>query len=184
MIKFYKKFFLLNLKDYPNIGIDFPINVALFIFFIGIMFVSIVVNFRRSRIELMIRQLKRHNASSEENAKTLKELRLDNFIFRILLSREGQLTKLVKRVGEKNYSYEEYMALSKKERDEKIDFENARFFLREEGMERSTKILEAHAPTILNTVLLLIFILAIFVCLSLVMPSLVELLDNYIGKIK
>ena len=101
MLNFYKKYFLLNLKDYPNIDVDFPITLAFFIFFIGLMAVSVTVNFRRSKIELMVRQLKRHNAESEENAKTLKELRLDNIIFKLLLAREGQLTKLVKRVGEK-----------------------------------------------------------------------------------
>ena len=35
MINFYKKYFLFNLKDYPNINVDFPITLALFIFFIG-----------------------------------------------------------------------------------------------------------------------------------------------------
>lgn len=184
MINFYKKYFLLNLKDYPNINVDFPITLALFIFFIGLMFVSIVVNFKRSKIELTVRQLKRHNAESEESAKTLKELRLDNAIIKFLLSREGQITKLVKRTGEKNYSYEEYMALSRKERNEKIDFENAKFYLREEGMERSEKILESSSPTLLNTILLCVFILAIFVCLSLAMPSLLNLIDSYIGKHK
>jgi hypothetical protein len=184
MLNFYKKYFLLNLKDYPNIDVDFPITLALFIFFIGLMAVSVTVNFRRSKIELMVRQLKRHNAESEESAKTLKELRLDNIIFKLLLAREGQLTKLVKRVGEKNYSYEEYMALSRKERNEKINFENAKFYLREEGMERSNKIIESHSPTLLNTILLCVFILAIFVCLSLVMPSIMNLIDNYIGRHK
>lgn len=184
MLKFYKKYFLLNLKSYPNLDVDFPITLVLFIFFIGLMIVSVVVNFKRSKIELTLRQLKRHNAESEESAKTLKELRLDNFVIKFLLSREGQLTKLVKRVGEKNYSYEEYMALSRKERNEKIDFENAKFYLREEGRERSEKILESSSPTLLNTILLCVFILAIFVCLSLVMPTLINLIDSYIGKYK
>ena len=184
MINFYKKYFLLNLKDYPNINVDFPITLVLFIFFIGLMLVTIIINFRRSRIELMVRQLKRHNATDSESAKTLKELKLDNIIFKLLLSSEGQLTKLVKRVGEKNYSYEEYMALSRKERNEKIDFENAKFYLREEGMERTEKILESSSPTLINTILLCVFILAIFVCLSLAMPYLLNLIDSYIGKYK
>ena len=101
-----------------------------------------------------------------------------------MLIRESQLTKLVKRVGEKDYTYEEYLALPKSERTKKINLSEAKFFLREDEMERTEKILNAHSPTVLNTVLLCVFILAIFVCLSLVMPSLLNLLDNYIAQNK
>ena len=184
MFKFYKKIFLLNLKDYPNIGIDLPITVVLFFLFLAFMLVTIIVNYRRAKMELMIRQLKRHNALNQENAKTLTELRLNSFIFRRLLSVEGQLTKLVQRVGEKEYTYEEYLALSSKDRKNKINFAEAKFFIRESEKERAEKIMDAPTPTVLNTILLSVLIIALFICVSLALPSLLELIDNYIGQRK
>ena len=179
MYEFYKKFFLLNLKEYSNINIDFPITALLFAVSIAFIAVIIIVNFRRNRTELLVRQLKRHKAISEETALTLSEIKLDNFIFRKLLSAEGQLTKLVGRAGEKKYTYEEYIALTKgKDKSETINFEKARFYLRAESNERITHILEGGSPTVLNTVLLCILVLAAFVCISFIMPGILNIINN------
>ncbi len=179
MYEFYKKFFSLNLKDYPNINIDFPITILLFALAFAFITVIIIVNFRRNRIELLIRQLKRREAISEESALTLSEIKLDSFIFKKLLSAEGQLTKLVGRAGEKKYTYEEYIALTKNGgKGESINFSNARFYLRKESEERVTHILESGSPTVLNTILLCVLVLAVFVCISLIMPGILNLINN------
>ena len=179
MYEFYKKFFLLNLKDYQNINIDFPITVLLFALSLAFVAVIIIVNFRRNRIELLIRQLKRRDAVSEESALTLSEIKLDNFVFRKMLSSEGQLTKLVGRAGEKKYTYEEYIALTKgKNNMESIDFRKARFYLRNESDERTKHILEGSSPTVLNTVLLCVLVLASFVCISFIMPGILNIINN------
>ena len=92
MYEFYKKFFLLNLKDYPNIGINFPITILLAALSLAFIAVIIIVNFRRSKIELIIRQLKRHEAVSEDSAITLGEMKLDSFIFIIIIPTLWQQT--------------------------------------------------------------------------------------------
>lgn len=184
MYEFYKKFFLLNLKDYPNIGINFPITILLAALSLAFIAVIIIVNFRRSKIELIIRQLKRHEAVSEDSAITLGEMKLDSFIFKRLLSMEGQLTKIVGRAGETKYTYEEYIALIKKGKGaDAIDFSTARFYLREEGQQRANQILEIGAPTVLNTVLSCILVVAVFVCLSFVLPGILRLINDYLGTL-
>lgn len=185
MYEFYKKYFLLNLKDYPSLGIDLYITVILFIFSLVFIAVTIIVNFRRAKMELLLRQLKRRDALNEESAKTLKELRLGGFVFHRLLSVEGQLTKLVGRVGEVKYSYKEYIDLLKKrgaKKSEKIDFSTARFYIRDVKNPRTIKLLENDSPTILNTILLCVLIIAIFVCLALLLPGLMGMINDFIAS--
>lgn len=184
MYEFYKKFFLLNLKDYPSIGIDLPITIILFSFTLIFMGVTIIVNYRRAKIELILRQLKRHNATNEESAVTLKSLKLNNAIYRRMLSVDGQMTKLVARAGEIKYTYEEYIAMTKKRggKTEKTDFDKASFYIRNPDDQRTIKILENGAPTILNTILVCILILAIFVCLAFSLPGLLDVLNDFIAS--
>ncbi len=183
MYEFYKKIFLLNLKDYPNINIDFPITILLLALTLAFIAVIIIINYRRAKTEVLLRRLKRHEATSEENALTLSELKLPGFVYQKLLSSDGQLSKLVGRAGEKKYTYEEYIAFTKNGgKDEKIDFSCAKFYLREEGTERTTQILEAGAPTVLNTVLLCVLVFSVFVCISFILPHILTLINNYLGK--
>ncbi len=181
MYAFYKKYFLINLADYPNIGIDFPITIVLLCFFAALIVTTIVVNLRRSKIETIIKQLSRYSAYSESDAKTLSELKLDNKAFRYLLSKpEGQIASMISRVGEKKPTYEEYM--SKDYKTEKIDFEEARFYIKEEARDRAKKVLELGSATPLNTILFCLLLLAVYICLALLMPGILSAINGYLGS--
>ena len=134
-----KKYFYINLKDYPSIGIDLYINQILLWFAIGIIVASFAISFNRTTINIILKKLLRRNALDEGAALTLGELGINSWRTRLLLSGSGQLRRLVGRVGEKNYSYDEFVKLNKekKYKEEKVDFTTARFYLRAESMDRS-----------------------------------------------
>ncbi len=185
MYAIYKQYFLINLKDYPNIGLDFYITIFISCFALALIVTTIFVNYKRSKIELLMRQLTRHNAKSEESAKTLSELKLDTKVFRYLLSKEnGQLGVMVSRVGETKPTYEEYMKSIKTKgyKEEKIDFALARFYIKESGKERAEKVLEMGAPSVLNTLLFCILIVALYVCLTFLMPGILTYINDILKK--
>ncbi len=177
---FYKKYFLLNLEDYPNIGGDFPISAFLLILAVGFIITTVIVNYRRAKMTAIITRLTRLEATSEESARTISELRLDTRVIRSLLSKtDGQLAAVVARAGAKAPTYEEFM--SKGYKKEKIDFSEARFYISESGRDRAKRILDMGAPTVLNTVLFSILIFAVYICLVLLMPALLSALNDYLG---
>ncbi len=177
---FYKRYLLLNLKDYPNIGIDFPITAVLFILALGLIATTIAVNIRRAKIAAVVMRLCRLDATSEDRAITISEMRLNTKSYRSLLSKtDGELATIVARVGAVKPTYEEYM--SKKYKNDKIDFTQARFYISKEGSERAGRILDIGAPTVLNTILFSVLILAIFICLTFLMPGLMSILNDYLG---
>lgn len=184
MYTFYKKYFLINLQDYPNIGLDFPITIFLACFFFALIVTTLIVNYRRHKMEELIKALTRHGATDETEAKTLGELKLDNKVFRHLLSREGQITKLVGRVGEVKPTYEEYIEKTKRKeyKDEKIDFSSARFFIRDEGRDRAKRIVEYGNISPLSTALFCLLLVAVFICLSLLMPGILSAINGFLGN--
>jgi hypothetical protein len=140
----------------------------------------------RSNTFLIVKRLSRRGATSADGAKTLRELGLfDKKILRLMLSGDGQITKIVKRVGAPVYTYEEYKALSGKDkRGEKIDFETAAFYLDEASRERIDKIVNRYEVRPHHTVLMCIFICVAFVCAMLLMPDILMGLDWLIGFVK
>lgn len=183
MYSFYKKYFLINLKDYPNLNIDLEITVFLFYFLIGVLASTIIVNYRRQKMQSLLRQLARHEAIDEHRAKTLGEIKHDTKVIRYLLSREGQLTKMVSRVGEKKYTYEEYIALTKAKgyKEEKINFDEARFYISPEGNDRAKKMIESGNYSLLNTILFCVLSVAIYICIALLMPSILSFINDLLG---
>ena len=111
-------------------------------------------------------------------------MRIDGWRTRLLLSSSDRLKKLVGRVGEREYTYEEFVRLNKekKYKEEKIDFATARFYLREEGIGRSRHIVEVGHTSMLNTVLFSILIFAIYVCILLLMPEILTVINNMLAK--
>ncbi len=180
-------FFFINLKDYPNIGIDFEINVFLLVLTVALCVSFFFINHYRNMMQSIIKQLTRHGAKDEESAKTLTELGLDRaFALKWALSRGGQLSRVVARVGEKTYTYEEYVALSKQKggiKDEKIDFAEARFYIRESANDRAKHILENYGTSTPRAVLYCVLFLAMYVCLALSMPELLSLINNWLGGV-
>ena len=183
MYSFFKHYFFINLKDYPSFGFDFPITVVLFCFLIAMIFTTIVVNYKRRKIEEMISALTRHKAFDEENAKTLSELSLDKRVFSGILSSDGQLTKMVARVGEIKMSYDEFVALTKTKgyKEEKPDYDTARFYIKDEGRDRARRVIELGSASTLNTLLFCLLLVAVFICLALLMPGILSALNSLLG---
>ena len=179
-----KKYFSINLKDYQNIGIDLEINKLLLVFTVGVIIAALAINFNQTGINLVVKKLLRRNALSIDSAITVGEMCIDGWRTRFLLSTSGRLKKLVGRVGEREYTYEEFVRLNKekKYKEEKIDFATARFYLREEGIGRSRHIVEVGHTSMLNTILFSILIFAIYVCVSLIMPEILTVVNNMLAK--
>ena len=180
----FKKYFFLNLKDYPNIGVDIYINQVILIFTVGIIIASFLINYNRTGINLIVKRMLRKKALTSDSALTLDELGVNSFRTRSLLLGSGQLKKLVGRVGEETLSYEEYIKLTrnKKYKEERLDFTSARFYLREEMIGRSRHIVEVGTTSMLNAVLFAILLISVYICLSLLMPDILNFINNMLGN--
>ena len=185
--KLYYDLFLINLNEYKNIGIDLYINVVLLCLFLLLCASFFVINHHRATTQLIVKQLIRHGATDAASAKTLEELGIDGSkSVKWMLKSAGQITKLVARVGEKTYTYEEYKALMNSKGGvpkEKIDLEEARFYVREESRERISFIIDTYGSSIIRTSLYCIFILAIYVCIALCMPEILTFIDGQIANL-
>ncbi len=178
---FYEKYFEINLNDYPNIGIDLEITKIIFVFLLGAVFAIIAINYIRSNMYTVIKALKRHGADSEENAKTLAELGIDKKSIRALITSNSQLKRTVGIAGQVKYTYEEYIKLSKdKNFNDKINFDEAKLYIKPEEDELAKRIFDAKSPTVLETVLMCLLMTAIFVCLMFFMPSILAFINNSI----
>lgn len=187
MIEVLKRYFEINLNDYDNIGVSLEINKAIAIASIAFMVAVILFCLHRGAIRLVIMQLTRHGATSPEEAKTLKELGLDKrrFVKRIL-SGDNILTKTVARVGKKQYDYDEYLALSKKEKREidKIDFEKEAFYIREEKRDLVSNIIDKYVTSIPRIIALCVFVSLISMSIIICMPDILSILDNILKSAK
>ena len=174
MLEILKDFISINLKDYIDPGIDFPINVFLLSIALGLCIATFLITFQKRYTVRLIKQLLRHDATNEENAKSLSQLRIKpGFFLKAALSRSGQLTDMVKRVGETKFTYKQYKKMQKEKgfKEEKIDFETAKFYIAEDKLDRAKKINEISFPSYINATLCCILILAIFICITLYMPE-------------
>ena len=184
LIEFYNKYFIINLSDYPNIGIDLQINVVLFCFLIGMIVTTLIINYRTETNLTLIKKLLRYEANSEENAKTLSEIGFYTAMAKLTLRGSGRIKKLISRVGEKQMTYEEYVEAikDKKYKEEEIDFENARFYIKEESLDEAVKISETNTTSLVNTILLCVLMVAIYVFLMFLMPSILTLVNNILAN--
>ena len=99
---------------------------------------------------------------------------------------DGQLARIVSRVGAVKYTYEEYVALQKEKKSDKeeIDFSAAKFYVGESEMQRAKNVYENYNSSLPRTVLYCVFLLALYICCLLVSPELVRILDSFIGSLK
>ena len=181
-IEFYNKVFNINLSDYENIGLNFPINKVLFAITVVICAACIFVELQRKYTKDLVCQLIRHEASGEDSAKTLEELGLDSsfFVKRIIGSETSFVSRLVKRVGKVEYTYEEYIALQKEKKLERevIDFTTARFYLDSKQENRKKHIIENYNTSIVRTVMLCVMMLAIYICIALLIPEILSAING------
>ncbi|MBR5140418.1 MAG: hypothetical protein IKV16_05110 [Clostridia bacterium] len=199
----FSELFLLNAKDYLGTVTNVYINIILLFIAAALCIACFFINYHKTYTVLIIKQLLRRGAVSEDKAITLTDMRLGNTIgLKAALSRDGQLTRIVKRVGFSKPTYEQYKEdeekrkahlkdksiskeekkaakrLWKKESRAKIDFATAKFFIPEESVKRAELIKEKENPTLLRTVLVCVLILSLYVCVMLLMPSILRLISN------
>lgn len=183
--KIFYDFFFINLNEYQNINVDFQINVVLFFVSLAICAAAFIITLYRSSLQKVIKQLTRLEAKDEDGARTLAELGLEKSIFiKMALCREGRLTRIIGRVGETKYTYEEYLALSKQKgfRHENLDFTTARFYIREEKADDAKNIIENYGTSMWRTALYCVLVIAVYVCLMLFMPEILRLIDNALAR--
>lgn len=185
-MSFIRDMIMLNAKDYLGTVSDIYVNVIIFAIAIALCIASFVINHHKACTYKIIRQLLRRGATSEENAKTLKELHLDNSkSIKSALKRKGQLASVIKRAGYTPPTYEEYLAelKAKKRRKDDGDFEGARFYVPKDKIDTAKRMQEKGEPTILRTVLVCVLIFALSVCAMLLMPEILTLLAKAQDKI-
>ncbi len=181
----------INLKDYDNIGINLEINKFLLLVALALCVTFFVVNYKRSLISEAVKQLLRHGALSEDSAKTLGELGLSDSrgIKRELLG-DTQLRRMVMVVEEEKKlapdgklpSHEELVAMERvKEGAPSINFNTARIYVAPGSLERAKFIYNNYNTSLVKTILLCVFCIAISVCLMLLSPGLLSLINSSLG---
>ena len=196
---------MLNVKDYLDTVLDIHINLLILAIALTICVAIFIINYHNSYTVNLLKSLVRHKAYGEESAKTISELRLEspNSIKRAL-SRSGQLTSIVKRVGEPRReeitdvsdgsSNEEALTdetdssskpLINSECDcnsshayEKIDFNTARFFIPKDKLQRAQRIIETENPSLLRAALFSVLIILVFVGVMYLMPGILTLISK------
>ena len=180
-MEFIRNFIFLNLSQYENFGVDFPIGLFLVLLMAGICLASFYLNFYKSQTTALYRQLLRHEATSEEGAKTLGELRLSaSRLLRLALSRGGELTSIVKRLGEIKPTYEEYIEKSSKRgyKPEKINFKEARFYIEEGKADKAKRLIEHSSPALWKPILLTAALAVLLILMALFLPDLLSLINK------
>ena len=164
---FIKDFLFLNLADYENIGLQLPIGAILILLCFAMIAFAFYYNYTRSCSSHLCLRLLRAGAVGEDKGVSLKDLRLDgSFGVKMALKGGGELRSVVKAVGEKKESYEEYIAASQRRgaAAEGIDVSSVAFYIAPERKDRAERLAsENHSiltPIILSCALLLILALA------------------------
>ena len=191
-MSFLKDIITLNAKDFLSTNMDIYVNAAVFIVAIALCCASFLIYYHKSYTLLLIKQLIRRGATSEENAKTLSEMHLENSrAIKSALNRRSQLSAIVKMQGYVAPTYEEYIsnqkAKSRKERrkaEDKIDFSTARFYIPSDSLDRAKRMQEKENPTVWRTVLVCVLIVALSVCVALLMPEILNLLNSLMQKVE
>ena len=175
-----KEYLSLNLNDYANININFEINKFILLCAVAMCVVSFFINYKRSILADTVKQLLRHNATDEESAKTLGELRLaDSRGVRKAIISSAQLRRMITVVGEHRPTYEEYVAAQKEKRKlEEQDPLTLRIYVPKEAMDRAKYVYNTYNSSIPRTLLTCVMFISLAVCLILVMPELLTTIDN------
>lgn len=173
-MKFLKDFFFLNLSDYENLKVAFPIGAFLIAVCIASCAAVFAMTYYKRTNNAICKQLMRHGAIGEDKAKTLKELHLlDSRAIKSALSKSGQVTYIVKRVGENAETYEQYMEKMKTKgyKPEKIDFDSAKFYIAEERVDDAKRIVYSANHPWWKPALISVGLIAVLILLALFLPD-------------
>ena len=181
MLESLKNCLAVNLNDYENIGIDLQINKVLFPAFVVFCIMMIALAVYRNAMRDLVVKIIRHEAYNEDSAKTLDELGLaKNVIITYLLSRDNMLSKIVKIAGKQEYSYEEYIALSKEERlaHEKIDVSKSALYIPEDNIDRARHIKEKYMMSKTKLMLASVLVFLIYIIIASSMSEILNVINN------
>lgn len=176
---------LLNLKDFENIGIDFYINIFLFGLAFCICIFSVLFEINRGAISLALKQIIRHGAVGEQNAKTLSDLGLiNNKLIKYSLTRKTSLSRMISRVGAPYFTYEEYMKLppSEKKKIGKFDIASAQFFIQESEVDNANKIYKSYSFSLGRVILFCLLVLLLYALLTVFSYEIICLINSALGK--
>jgi hypothetical protein len=181
-----KDFFLLNLNDYSNINIVFPIGIFFTAITAALCIFVFIYAYRRVVTVTLLKQLLRHEANDETRAKTLYSMHIKEGIVikNLLSSRQGQLNSIVCRKGDVEMTYEQYLIASKRKgyKEEKIDFSTAEFYIPEDKLDTAKKIVEGESPSMLKASLMAVLLFVVLLCISITLPQLLEYINSAIAK--
>ena len=183
LINFYKDFFSLNLKDYPNIAIDLEINKLLFCLFLGVMVAAIFMNYKRHCTITLIKRLLRYDAISIDKAKSISDLGIKSSHVKTAL-KSSRITKIISSDQRKEYTYEEYSKMIKQKgfKEEKIDVKSEKLYIKENMLDEAKSIIEGNHPTFFSTLLFCVLIFAISICTIFLMPGILNFINNLLAK--
>ncbi len=174
------KYIFLNFEDYKNLGFNFPIGLILLFSIIAFPIAVFFITRKKNTVTFVVKQLLRHEALNEESAKTLSELRLSKIkSLRKMLFSVGQLSSMIKTVGYKKPSYEEYVKAKKeKTKVENPNLDEIKIFISEDGKEKAQTIAESEITPFWKPILIsfvgIIIITILFIC----MPEILNFLNN------
>ena len=209
---FDKNYLSINLNEYENIGMNLPIVKLLLAIAVAFILAIIIINYSKSNLYLMVKQLMRHGALGEDGAKTLSELRLsESRGIKRALAGSSQMRSIVAIAGEEKMSYEEYLEKKRMLREAKraeekggffkrvwsavvgffytrdeilfaeIDFSAARFYIKEEGKNRASRIYNSSEITPMRTAFTCVFIALFFVGLMFAMPEILNWVNSILA---
>ena len=175
-----KEYLSINLNDYASFEVNFEINKFILLCTLALCFAAFYVNHKRSLLSDTVKQLLRHNATSEDSARTLGELGLAGSRgIRKAIFNDSQLRRIIGIVGESRPSYEEYVeAVKKKERENSPDPYAMRLYIREDSLDRAKHVYNTYNASLAKTLLACVMFIAVAICLILLMPGLLALLDS------
>lgn len=186
MFDILKKYFTINLNDYESINFDLEINKVVLVAFAAMIVGVVLLNLYRGSMRLLVMQLTRHGAVSEESAKTLKEIGLaDHKTVRRLLTGSNMLTKTVAQADKVECDYETYMKMSKAEREalERVDFATARFYIKDDETHRASFIIERYNTSVMRTAMSCVFVAIICGCVIICMPGILSVIDAIVSRL-
>lgn len=174
--QFFSDLFSTNLNDYGSFEGDFNISYLVLFLSLGILVAVVAMNLLNSASCTIIRALVRYEAFGEESAKGLSEIGLEkNLLARYALSANTKLCRTyIKAIGERELSYEEFIALPKKEQRRygaKRDIDG-KLFIPADMKTRAEDLVSADTSSILQTLISCLFVLAVCFVILLLLPPL------------
>jgi hypothetical protein len=184
MFDLLEKLFNLNLSEYENIGLNFPIGLFLILLLVSASVAVFFLHFHKKLEMDALTALVRHGAESEECAKTLDDMSIDTPAIRKKLSRGSRLSYMIISQDREKLSYEEFLKLSRKEQlaYSDIDFENAKFYLNPESLDKAKRIVEKDNVSIISPIIIATLSIALIFVFGAFLPDILELIDGALRK--